>query len=163
MRYCRRINRSRPLVAPRFRIDSGTQAGACRKLCKSSRVAGHFGSFRRVGRSVSVEYGPGRFGWTAYCRTGNSKQVSGSVEMRAIWLAMLIGLITVPAYAQGMMPGFRLNEEKTLTEDEIARNKANEDAAKAARAKIPDGKASSDPWATVRTAEPAKAPKSKTR
>jgi hypothetical protein len=70
--------------------------------------------------------------------------------------------MTVPAYAQ-MTPGFRLNEEKTLTDDEIARNKANEDAAKAARSKIPDGKVSSDPWATVRTAEPAKTTKSKAK
>lgn len=83
--------------------------------------------------------------------------------MRVVWVAVLIGLITGPAYAQNMMPGFRLNEERTLTDDEIARNKANEDAAKAARAKIPDGKASSDPWATVRTSEPAKTAKSKTK
>lgn len=82
--------------------------------------------------------------------------------MRLFRVVLLIGLMTVPAYAQ-MMPGFRLNEEKTLTEDEIARNKANEDAAKAARAKIPDGKANSDPWATVRTAEPGKTAKSKTK
>jgi len=80
--------------------------------------------------------------------------------MRFFRVAVLIGLMTGPVYAQ-MTPGFRLNEEKTLTEDEIARNKANEDAAKAARAKIPDGKVSSDPWATVRTTEPAKTAKSK--
>ncbi len=83
--------------------------------------------------------------------------------MRAVRIAVLIGLMTVPAaaYAQSMMPGFRLNEEKQLTEEEIARNKANEEAAKAARSTIPDGKASSDPWATVRTTETAK--KSKTK
>jgi D-arabinose 1-dehydrogenase-like Zn-dependent alcohol dehydrogenase len=85
----------------------------------------------------------------------------GSVGMRAVWIAVLIGLMTVPAYAQNLMPGFKLNEGKTLSEDEIARNKANEDAAKEARSKIPDGKVSSDPWATVRTTEPAKATKSK--
>lgn len=69
----------------------------------------------------------------------------------ALWLA------AVPAQAQ-MIPGFKLNEEKQLSEDEIARNKANEEAARAARAKIPDAKTSSDPWASVRTSEaPAKA------
>jgi len=84
--------------------------------------------------------------------------------MRVVRIAVLIGLMTVPtAYAQSMMPGFRLNEEKQLTEEEIARNKANEEAAKAARSTIPDGKASSDPWATVRTTEPAKHAKSKTK
>ena len=82
--------------------------------------------------------------------------------MRVVRVAILIGLMTVPAYAQ-MMPGFRLNEEKTLTDDEIARNKANEEAAKAAQSTIPNGKVSSDPWATVRTTEPAKHAKSKTK
>lgn len=82
--------------------------------------------------------------------------------MRVVRIAVLIGLMTVPAYAQ-MTPGFKLNEEKQLTDEEIARNKANEDAARAARATIPDGKVSSDPWATVRTTEPAKHTKSKTK
>lgn len=78
--------------------------------------------------------------------------------MRVFRVAVLIGVMAVPmagaALAQ-MTPGFRLNEEKTLTEEEKARNKANEDAAKAARAKIPDAKASTDPWASVRSNEPA--------
>ncbi|WP_424627312.1 hypothetical protein [Bradyrhizobium sp. SYSU BS000235] len=82
--------------------------------------------------------------------------------MRVVRIAVLIGLMTVPAYAQ-MTPGFKLNEEKQLTDEEIARNKANEEAAKAARATIPDGKASTDPWATVRTTEPAKHVKSKAK
>jgi len=78
--------------------------------------------------------------------------------MRVFRVAVLIGLMAVPAagttLAQ-MTPGFRLNDEKTLTEEEKARNKAYEDAAKAARAKIPDAKVSSDPWASVRGNEPA--------
>lgn len=78
--------------------------------------------------------------------------------MQVFRIAMLIGLLTVPAaapvFAQSLTPGFRLNEGKELSEGEKERNKANEDAAKAARAKIPDAKPSSDPWATVRT-EPA--------
>lgn len=69
--------------------------------------------------------------------------------MRVFRVAMLIGLtmvpVSVPAFAQ-FTPGFKLNEGKELTEDEKARNKANEDAAKAARSKIPDAKPSSDPW-----------------
>lgn len=78
--------------------------------------------------------------------------------MRVFRVAMLLGVMAVPAaataYAQ-MTPGFRLNEEKTMTEEEKARAKANEDAAKAARAKIPDAKPSADPWASVRGNEPA--------
>lgn len=85
--------------------------------------------------------------------------------MRMYRVAVLVGLMAVPvagpAFAQ-MMPGFKLNEGKQLSEDEIARNKANEDAAKAARAKIPDAKVSSDPWASVRTEPAAKPAKSKT-
>ncbi len=83
--------------------------------------------------------------------------------MRVFRVAVLIALTmvpaSVPAFAQ-LMPGFKLGEEKELTEDEKARNKANEDAARAARSKIPDAKANNDPWATVRTepaAKPAKA------
>ena len=88
----------------------------------------------------------------------------GRVSMRVFRVAVLVGAMTVPvslpAFAQ-MMPGFKLNEGKQLSEEEIARNKANEDAAKAARAKIPDAKVSSDPWATVRTEPAPKAPKAK--
>lgn len=88
--------------------------------------------------------------------------------MRVSGVALLIGLMTGPAYAQGMAPtgggtmtpGFRLNEGKQYTDDEKERMKANEDAAKAARAKLPDAKVSSDPWAAARSAETAaKAPK----
>ena len=80
--------------------------------------------------------------------------------MRMFQVALLFGLFTVPAYSQGlapteqsMKPGFRLNEGKEYTDDEKARMKANEDAAKAARAKLPDAKANSDPWAGARAAE----------
>lgn len=85
--------------------------------------------------------------------------------MRVIHAVALLCLISAPAFAQGMAPtgqsmtpGFRLGEGKEYTDDEKARMKANEDAAKAARAKLPDAKASSDPWAGARAAEtvPAK-------
>ena len=81
--------------------------------------------------------------------------------MHVFRIAMLIGLmiapVAAPAFAQNLTPGFRLNEGKQLTEEEKERNKANEDAAKAARAKIPDAKQSSDPWATVRSEPTASA------
>lgn len=77
--------------------------------------------------------------------------------MRVLRVAMLIGLTmvpaSVPAFAQ-MMPGFKLGEGKEYTEEEKAKLKANEEAAKAARSKIPDAKVSNDPWAAVRS-EPA--------
>lgn len=83
--------------------------------------------------------------------------------MRVLRVAMLIGLTmapVVPAFAQ-MMPGFRLNEGKEYTEEEKAKIKANEDAAKAARSKIPDAKVSNDPWASVRSEPAPKAAKAK--
>jgi hypothetical protein len=80
--------------------------------------------------------------------------------MRVFQAIALLSLMTVPAFSQGMAPtgqsmtpGFRLNEGKEYTEEEKARMKANEDAAKAARAKLPDAKANSDPWAGARASE----------
>ena len=81
--------------------------------------------------------------------------------MRAFQAAFIIGLVTIPATvkmtapvnAQTMMPGFRLGEGKEYTDEEKARMKANEDAAKAARSTLPNAKASSDPWAGARAAE----------
>lgn len=83
--------------------------------------------------------------------------------MRVFRVAVAIGLLTVsvPAFAQ-MTPGFKLNDTKELSDDEIARNKANEEAAKAARAKLPDAKPNADPWASVRSEPAAKTPKAKT-
>lgn len=79
--------------------------------------------------------------------------------MRVFRVAVLLGVMAVPAagtaHAQ-MTPGFRLNDEKTMTEEEKARAKAYEDAAKAARAKIPDAKPNADPWASARSNEPAR-------
>lgn len=88
--------------------------------------------------------------------------------MQVFRMVVLIGLIAIqgvvlttgPAGAQNLMPGFKLNDKPEPTTEEIERNKANEEAAKAARAKIPDAKASSDPWAAARAAEtPAKTQK----
>lgn len=85
--------------------------------------------------------------------------------MRVLRVAMLIGLTMLPAtppvFAQSMMPGFRLGEGKEYTEEEKAKIKANEDAAKAARSKIPDAKVSNDPWASVRSEPAPKAAKAK--
>ena len=86
--------------------------------------------------------------------------------MRMLSAAAVVMLLTVPAYAQmpnvNLMPEFQSKspEEK---EQEAIKDKAYKDSLR----KIPDAKASSDPWGTVRsndapkaTAAPAK--KSKT-
>jgi hypothetical protein len=87
--------------------------------------------------------------------------------MRMLSAVAVMVLLTVPAYAQSpninLMPEFQAKtpEEK---EAEAVRDKAYKDSLK----KIPDAKASSDPWGTVRSndapksaAAPAK-PKTKT-
>jgi hypothetical protein len=77
--------------------------------------------------------------------------------MKVLRAAAMIVLLTGPAYAQ-QMPNINLIPElssKTPEEKEAdaARDKAYKDSLK----KIPDAKASSDPWGTVRSND---APKS---
>jgi hypothetical protein len=49
------------------------------------------------------------------------------------------------------MPGISLGGDKPPpTEEEIAKQKAIDDAYKSATQKIPDKKSAADPWATVR-------------
>jgi hypothetical protein len=68
--------------------------------------------------------------------------------------ASLIALPSVPALAQGMpMPGIQLGAPKEVSPEEKARQNALEKAAHDAQSKIPDQKASNDPWANVRSSE----------
>jgi hypothetical protein len=77
--------------------------------------------------------------------------------MRVFGIAAVIALLAVPAYAQvpnvNLMPEVKSQtpEEK---EAEAARDKAYRDSLK----KIPDAKASSDPWGSVRSTETPKTP-----
>ena len=68
--------------------------------------------------------------------------------MKAFHLAAALVLFAAPAGAQNIN---LLNEKAPRTADEIAKDKAVEDAYKAKINKIPDQKTPSDPWATVRT------------
>lgn len=72
--------------------------------------------------------------------------------MKAIHLAAAFVLFAAPAGAQNIN---LLNDRAPKTADEVAKEKAVEDAYKAKMNKIPDQKTSSDPWATVRTPPPA--------
>ncbi|MCX7307832.1 MAG: hypothetical protein NTZ72_07730 [Afipia sp.] len=86
----------------------------------------------------------------------------GKLRMTVLIGAALLSAVShVRAQSEySSAPGFRLNEGKTYTDEEKARMKANEDAAKAARSTLPDAKVSSDPWAGARAAEaPVKSPK----
>lgn len=76
--------------------------------------------------------------------------------MRMLSAAVVVVLLTAPAYAQtpniNLMPEFQSKspEEK---EQEAIKEKAYKESLK----KIPDAKASSDPWGTVRSTDAPKA------
>jgi hypothetical protein len=85
--------------------------------------------------------------------------------MRMLSAAAVVVLLTAPAYAQtpniNLMPEFQSKTPEEKEQDAI-KDKAYKDSLR----KIPDAKASSDPWGTVRdtpkaAAAPAK-PKTKT-
>jgi hypothetical protein len=83
--------------------------------------------------------------------------------MKVLRAAALLALLTGPAYAQ--MPDINLIPEvRSKTPEEIERDKQLDKAYKDSLRKIPDAKASNDPWGGVRSTEtPAPQPKAKAR
>jgi hypothetical protein len=81
--------------------------------------------------------------------------------MRVFSAVFALALLTVPAYAQ--MPSIGLLPEATTkTPEEIEAEQARDKAYRESLKKIPDAKATSDPWGTVRTDPPKAATKSAT-
>jgi hypothetical protein len=79
--------------------------------------------------------------------------------MRVLRAAAVIVLLTGPAYAQ-QMPNINMMPELTSkTPEEKEADEARDKAYKESLKKIPDAKASSDPWGSVRSND---APKSAT-
>ena len=79
--------------------------------------------------------------------------------MRAVRLAAVIMLLASPAFAQ--IPKLNLLADKPgKTEDEKNAEAAQEKAYKDSLKKIPDQKAPSDPWGTVRSTDTPAAAKS---
>ncbi len=86
---------------------------------------------------------------------------------RKLIAAAIFALFTAPASAQspGQSPGqssssqssigIPLKVERPLTEEEIEKRKAADRAYEAAMQKIPDKKASADPWGDIRPTSPA--------
>lgn len=71
---------------------------------------------------------------------------------KLILAGAVIALVTGPAAAQMPMPSMSLhNEPKPLTPEEQAKQKALDDAYKAATKKIPDKQVADDPWGNVRS------------
>jgi hypothetical protein len=87
--------------------------------------------------------------------------------MRMLSAAALMVLLTAPAYAQ-VMPNVNLMPDvQSKSPEEKEQDAIKERAYKESLKKIPDAKASSDPWGTVRSADTPKAtvpakPKTKT-
>ena len=70
---------------------------------------------------------------------------------RLILAGLAFALLTAPAAAQIPMPSFPLQkEQKPLTPEERAKQKALDDAYQAALPKIKERKGPADPWAGVR-------------
>ena len=76
--------------------------------------------------------------------------------MKVFRIAALVALLTAPAYAQtpsiNMMPEFQ-----TKSPEEKEREEAQQKAYMESLKKIPDAKASSDPWGNVRSVDTPKA------
>ena len=76
--------------------------------------------------------------------------------MRMLSAAAVVMLLTVPAYAQtpniNLMPEFQSKSPEEKEQDAI-KEKAYKDSLR----KIPDAKASSDPWGNVRSTDTPKA------
>jgi hypothetical protein len=87
--------------------------------------------------------------------------------MRMLSAAALMVLLMAPAYAQ-MMPNVNLMPDvQSKSPEEKEQDAIKDKAYKDSLRKIPDAKASSDPWGTVRSADTPKAtapakPKTKT-
>ena len=81
--------------------------------------------------------------------------------MKIFRAVALTALLTGPAYAQSMPDINIIPEARSKTPEEIEQDKINEKAYKESLRKIPDAKASNDPWGTVRAPDaPAKPAKS---
>lgn len=78
--------------------------------------------------------------------------------MRMLSAAAVVVWLTVPAYAQMSTPNINLMPEfQSKTPEEKEQDAIKERAYKESLRKIPDAKASSDPWGTVRSSEAPKA------
>jgi hypothetical protein len=82
--------------------------------------------------------------------------------MKVFRATALIVLLACPAYAQ--TPNVNLMPElKSRTPEEKEQDAINDKAYRESLRKIPDAKAASDPWGTVRTEAPKAAPKARTK
>lgn len=73
------------------------------------------------------------------------------MQRKLLLAGVALALLTGAASAQMPMPGISLGHDKPPpTEEQIAKQKAIDEAYKSANQKIPDKKIVNDPWAAVR-------------
>jgi hypothetical protein len=83
---------------------------------------------------------------------------------RAAALVALLAGFSAPAYAQMQTPSMNLMPElQSKTPEEKEADAIKEKAYRDSLRKIPDAKASNDPWGSVRAAEPPKAAPAKAK
>jgi hypothetical protein len=75
---------------------------------------------------------------------------------KLIQAGAILALVTGTAAAQDSV-GIPLNARKTMTKEEIEKQKASDEAYKAAMKKIPDKASSTDPWGNIRPGAPTAA------
>src|SRR4030088_1641181 len=122
-------------------VRSGTTG--CNRLNLASRIAfePHPVAVAALGGMVWAVIYPGR--------------TRGERPMRIVSAAAVMVLLTAPAYAQMATPNINLIPElASKTPEEKEQDAIKEKAYKESLKKIPDAKASSDPWGTVRSDTP---------
>jgi hypothetical protein len=85
--------------------------------------------------------------------------------MKVLRAAAVLALLVLPGYAKAQqMPNVNLIPElASKTPEEKEAEEARDKAYRESLRKIPNAKVSSDPWGTVRSDAPAKAPSAKPR
>src|SRR5467141_2565285 len=124
----------------------------------------------QVGPFLGHEAGSdsGAHAWRRALRGGILPRKCREHPMRILGAAAVVALLTGPAYAQMQTPNINLIPElASKTPEEKEQEAAQQKAYRESLKKIPDAKASSDPWGNVRsvdtpkTSAPAK-PRTKT-
>jgi hypothetical protein len=102
--------------------------------------------------------GAGGHGWRRGRCGGMLTGKSTERFMKVFRIAAVIVLLTAPAYAQMSTPNINLIPElQSKSPEEKEQEAAQQKAYKESLKKIPDAKASSDPWGNVRSVDTPKA------
>jgi hypothetical protein len=113
-------------------------------------------ALRRSPASRTIFGAQACYAWCRGRRGGKSMGKCRERSMKVFRIAALVALLTAPAYAQ--TPNINLMPElQSKSPEEKEREEAQQKAYKESLKKIPDAKASSDPWGNVRSVDTPKA------